>query len=148
MQTIAALIMNHFPLFMWAGHEDSVFGNISLQDSWLMRWPECLISYWKFLFPQSPPSPLLFASSSILGLEHLSGHPIALWVGGEEEFTHGTSVLKHGVLSWEWGEQSFHRDGAISFLWPQKCHLSPDSSISQAWVLLVVCFLPSFVYFP
>lgn len=54
------------------------------------------VPYLQFLIPWYPPSPLLFDSLDILGLEHLLGHSEALWGGGEEDVTNATSILKQG----------------------------------------------------
>lgn len=78
MQTIAALITNNFPLFMWAGHQGSLFGDIffcRIHGSWddllmTMRWDDDHEMRWDEMRwdDQSPLLHLLCASWGILGL--------------------------------------------------------------------------------
>ena len=48
-----------------------------------------------------------------------------LWGDGEEEGAIGASIQKHGVLSWEGEDQSFHYDDTISF----RCPLTSEISL-------------------
>lgn len=146
MQAIAALIMNHFPHHLWEQVMRIPYLATSFfQDSWLMRWPECLISYLKFLISQYLLSPLLFTSLGTVAWELLLGWLTALWGEGGRRWSWWNlcSQMWCAELGMRGLESSLWQ---CHFLpaWPQK-FTSPDSSFSHerfVWMLLGVGFFP------
>ena len=147
MQTIAALVTNHFPLFMWAGHQGSLFGNIffcRIHGSWDDQHVWCPI--WSFRFHNLPfcvCSVLRWASWACSSYEG-----ILLNCGVMERKKELLEPPSRNMESWVGKERTrvFTTMTPFPFvvLWPQKSHFALDSVLSwQVWVLSVVCFLPS-----
>jgi len=157
-QTIAALITNNFPLFMWAGHQGSLFGDIffcRIHGSWddllmTMRWDDDHEMRWdemRWDEMTNPPfcicSVLHWASWACSSYEGILLHCEVM-----ERKKELLEPLSWNMESWVGKERTrvftTMTPSPFFVLWAQKSHFTLDSVFSwQVWVLSVVCFLPS-----